>query len=64
MEKLLVTPAEAAEVLAISRSKLYQLMNNGALPSVRIGTCRRIRCEALKTFLDGLRDSDEPSADC
>ena len=46
-DKLLVTPAEAAEKLSISRSKVYELLDQGALRSVKLGTCRRIPVEAL-----------------
>ena len=42
MDKLLLTPAEAAHVLGIGRSKLYELMRAEVVPSVRIGGCRRI----------------------
>ena len=37
MEKLLLKPFEAAEALGICRSKLYQLLRNGTVVSVRIG---------------------------
>ena len=42
MDKLLLTPVEAAQALGIGRSKLYELMSAGVVPSVRIGGCRRI----------------------
>jgi excisionase family DNA binding protein len=42
VDKLLYTPNEAAQALGVSRSTLYVLLSSGALPSVRIGTCRRI----------------------
>jgi len=42
MDKLLLTPQEAADALGIGRSKLYQLMRTGTVASVRIGSCRRI----------------------
>jgi excisionase family DNA binding protein len=42
MDKLLLTPREAAEVLSVSRSKLYQLLAAGELQSVRIDGCRRV----------------------
>ena len=41
MDKLLLTPTEAAQVLGIGRSKVYELMQTGQLTSVHIGTCRR-----------------------
>ena len=55
MGKLLLTPVEAASALGIGRSKLYELIQTGQLPSVRIGTCRRVPTEALHDFLLTLR---------
>jgi excisionase family DNA binding protein len=36
-----VSPAEAAQLIGIGRTKLYEALNSGALPSYRIG-CRRV----------------------
>jgi len=55
-EKLLVTPAVAAEKLSISRSKLYELLEMGILRSVKLGTCRRIPVEALVELVDRLSE--------
>ena len=49
--KLLLTITEACQVLAISRSKLYGLLNAGHLPSVHIGRSRRIRMTDLEDFV-------------
>lgn len=56
MEKLLLTPDDAAHVLSIGRSKLYELLATGALRSVRIGTSRRIPLEALAAYVARLTD--------
>ena len=50
--KLLLTVTEASQVLAISRSKLYELLNSGHLPSVHIGRARRIRMKDVEDFVD------------
>ena len=42
MPRLLLTVPEAAEALAISRSKLYELLASGAITSIRIDGSRRI----------------------
>jgi excisionase family DNA binding protein len=42
MTRLLLTVPEAAEALAISRSKLYELLASGAVASIRIDGSRRI----------------------
>ena len=51
MEKLLLTPTEAAEALSISRSKLYELIGQGRLATVRIDTSRRVPAQALLEFI-------------
>lgn len=51
MEPLLLTPVQAARMLGIGRSKLYELLAKGQLESVRIGNCRRVPAQALHNFL-------------
>ena len=55
MDKLLLTPTEAAHALGIGRSKVYELMQTGQLASVHIGACRRVPADALNDFLQQLR---------
>lgn len=55
VEKLLLKPEEAAEMLSIGRSKVYELIGTGELASVRIGASRRIPAEALVEFVSRLR---------
>jgi excisionase family DNA binding protein len=45
-----VTPAQAAAVLAMSRTHLYKVMDRGGLPFVRVGRDRRISFEDLIAF--------------
>lgn len=54
MDKLLVTPEDAALVLSIGRSKLNELLATGALRSVRIGASRRIPAEELAAYVQRL----------
>jgi excisionase family DNA binding protein len=54
MDKLLVSPEEAAELLGVGRSTVYDLMRTLALPSVKIGRCRRIPLATLREFVDAL----------
>jgi excisionase family DNA binding protein len=56
MNKLLLTPEEAAEVLSIGRTKVYALMADGDLISVRIGNSRRVPLEAVSEFVERLED--------
>jgi excisionase family DNA binding protein len=55
MDKLLLTPTEAATALGIGRSKVYELMQTGQLQSVHIGACRRVPADAIHSFLRQLR---------
>ncbi|HEV2344517.1 MAG TPA: helix-turn-helix domain-containing protein [Actinocrinis sp.] len=54
---ILVTPEEAARALRLGRSKIYELMASGAIESVRIGRCRRIRWSALESYAANLTAS-------
>jgi excisionase family DNA binding protein len=54
MPRLLLTVPEAAEALAISRSKLYELMASGAIASVRVEGSRRIPLTALEEYVSKL----------
>ena len=56
MEKLLLTPAEAALCLGIGRSKLYELLSAGVIASIHIGNCRRIPVQALDAFVTALEE--------
>lgn len=58
----LLTVMEAADALGLSRSKVYELLAAGEMPSVRIGRTRRIAVNDLKWFIDRHRvDADAPS---
>ncbi len=54
MDKLLLTPPEAATMLGIGRTKLYDLLRTGALFSIRLGGSRRIPRAAVEAFVAGL----------
>lgn len=58
MEKILLTPQEAAEALGIGRTKTYQLIGSGTLPVIRIGRSVRIPVDGLRKWLEA-----QPSAD-
>lgn len=58
MDKLLLTPEDAAGILSIGRSKFYELLADGALRSVRIGTSRRVPAEALAAYVRRLAETD------
>ena len=49
---LLLTVEEAAGQLRTSRSRIFALIGNGELPSVKIGSSRRIRVADLAAYVD------------
>lgn len=51
MKRLAYTIAEAATLLSISRSRLYELIHSGMIQSVKFGRSRRITEEQLHRFL-------------
>jgi len=57
MEKLLLTPEDAADLLSIGRSKLYELIGDGRLASVRIDASRRVPMSALVEFVESLQET-------
>ncbi|MFH8937047.1 helix-turn-helix domain-containing protein [Streptomyces griseosporeus] len=54
VDRLLYTPEEAAEALAIGRSTLYELMAAGVVRYIKLGRCRRIRRTDLETYVASL----------
>jgi excisionase family DNA binding protein len=61
MSKILLTVPEAAAALAISRSKLYELLAAGVIRSVRIDGSRRVPIGALEAYVAGLLDEEVPA---
>jgi excisionase family DNA binding protein len=53
---LLVRPEDAARVLGVGRTKVYELIRSGALRSVRVGGLRRIPVTALNEFVTRLEE--------
>ena len=57
----LLTVIDAAGHLRISRSKVYELLASGELPSVRIGRNRRITMSDLADFVENHLDRSAPA---
>ena len=55
-DRLAVSVKEAAQIIGIGRTRLYELLNSGELPSIRIGFRRLIKIEALRDFLGRLEN--------
>lgn len=52
--RLLYTPTEAAEVLSVGRSTIYELMATGELTFVQVRRARKIRRTDLERFVADL----------
>src|SRR5688572_23033797 len=57
MEKLLLRPSEVAELLGIGRSKSYELIGSGLIPSIRIGTSVRVPLDSLRAWIEAQNDA-------
>jgi excisionase family DNA binding protein len=53
----LLTVADAAEFLAISRRQVYVLLERGELPAVRVGTRLRLIPADLRVYLEEHREA-------
>jgi excisionase family DNA binding protein len=51
-EPLIVTVEQAADLMRLSRAKLYQLMESGRLDFIKIDSARRIPVEAIHEFIE------------
>jgi excisionase family DNA binding protein len=58
MEKMLVTVQEAAAAISLSPAKVFQLIAEGQLQSLKIGKSRRIRVDELNRFIDLLSPAE------
>lgn len=52
VERLCYRPSEVAEALGISRSRCYELLAAGVIPSLRLGNSIRVSATALREFVD------------
>ena len=48
VDRLLYKPVEAAQAIGVSRSKMYDLMRSGQVPSIRVGGVLRVPVEGLR----------------
>lgn len=57
-QPLLITVEEAAKLLSIGRTKMYELINNEGLPVHRFGTMVRISVTELQEWLDARKEQE------
>lgn len=50
MDRVFLTAEEVAEALSIGRAKVYDLIRNGDLVSVKIGRLRRVHADAVQAY--------------
>lgn len=58
----LLTVAQSCERLSLSRNAVYALISAGTLPSVKIGSSRRVRVADLDEFIRSLREPSSETA--
>ena len=51
LNRLLYRPSEAGEALGLGRSKAYELIASGVIPSIRIGKSLRVPADALRKWV-------------
>ena len=54
MEPINLSIIDAAHALGVGRSKLYELIGDGHLETVKLGTRRLVRVASLRKFSDNL----------
>lgn len=50
--RIAVSPREAAELLGVSVPTMYELLNSGRVPSVKVGARRLIATSALRALVE------------
>jgi excisionase family DNA binding protein len=55
IEKLLVSVEEAARILSLGRNKMFDLVREGDIESLKVGRRRLIPREALSDFVERQR---------
>lgn len=52
MERLLLRPAEVGELIGIGRTRVYQMLGSGELPSIRVGGRLRVPVSKLREWVN------------
>ena len=51
-ERICYRPAEVGEAIGVSRARAYELIAQGVIPSIRIGSSIRVPVEALRAWIE------------
>jgi excisionase family DNA binding protein len=57
--KLLLSPAEACEIVSVRKSTLEKLMNAGEIPSIKVGRLRRVPFDGLEAWVAKQREAQQ-----
>jgi len=57
MDNKLLTPMEVAEMLSIGRTKIYELLASGVIPSIRIGRSVRVSTRVLEAWITNISET-------
>ncbi len=60
--RMLYRPEEGAQMLGLSRARMFELLASGSVESVKIGRSRRIPHAALEDYVSRLRSAQALSA--
>lgn len=61
-QRLMLRPTEAADAIGVSRSKAYELIASGEIPSIRVGGCVRVPLAALQEWISRQLSENAASA--
>ena len=59
MQKYAYSINETAEVLSLGRSKLYQLLQSGEIPSFYVGRKRLVAADDCQRFVQSRREQEK-----
>lgn len=55
MEQMLLRVSEVGQIIGLGKSKTYELIASGEIPSVRLGKSLRVPSDALKRWIGELQ---------
>ncbi len=61
-ERIFYRVSEIGELIGCSKSKAYELVGNGTIPSTKIGTLLRVPRSALEAFVKNASGDDVPAS--
>ena len=59
MERILLRAADVCEALGLGKSKVYEMIAAGTLPSVRIGRSVRVPADGLRRLIEELQVNEQ-----